>query len=192
MSALVRPLVVLLLIVWRFRIGQIAIVTLYAAFAAFAWLAQGAVGAWTSASQYFLMGLAVLGLFLAPAAIVLGFAQPSRSWRWGVWLTWPTVLLSAYLLASPQLWTLAVIGLPLVAVPAICAVAWIAAVGRESVGGLLPKPATSAGHEDRDHELYLTAMTDEERAAEASWDSLGTSRGNTALTPTRKRNRRRG
>lgn len=177
MSALARPLVMLLNIVWRFRIGRITIITLYAMFAAFGWLAQGAVGAWTSGSQYFLMGVAVLGLFLGPAAIVLGVTQPSRSWRWGLWLTWPTVLLSAFLAASPQLWTLAVIGLPLVMVPVICAVAWVAAVGRESFGGLLAKPA---GNEDPKPDTSLMPMTDDELAAEASWDRPGNSRGNTA------------
>jgi hypothetical protein len=190
MSALARPLVMLLMIVWRFRIGRIVIITLYACLAAFGWLAQGAVGAWTSGSQYFLLGVVVLGLFLGPAAIVLGVTQPSRSWRWGLWLTWPTVLLSASLAASPQLWSLAVIGLPLVMVPVICAVAWIAAVGRESVGGLLAKPAKSAEELERE-QVGLTRMTDEERAAEASWDHLGTSRGSAARTPRGKRHRRR-
>jgi peptidoglycan/LPS O-acetylase OafA/YrhL len=167
MSALARPLVMLLQIVWRFRIGRIALITLYALFAPFAWLAQGAVGAWTSGSQYFLLGLVVLGLLLGPAAVVLGVTQPSRSWRWGLWLTWPTVLLSVSLLASPQLSTLAVISLPLVTVPAVCALAWIAAVGRESIGGLLAKPPSN---EDAEPDTSLMPMTDEELAAEASWD----------------------
>lgn len=187
MSAFARPIVMLLLIVWRFRIGRIAIVTLYAVFGAFAWFVQGAVGAWTSGSQYFLVGAAVLALFLGPAAVVLGVTQPQLSWRWGLWLTWPTVLLSALLLTSPQLWTLAVIGLPLVMVPVICGVAWIAAIARESVGGLLAKPA---GNEDLRPDTSLMPMTNEELAAEASWDRPENSRGNTARAKRAKKHRR--
>ena len=191
MSALARPLVMLLLIVWRFRIGRIAIISLYALFAGFAWLAQGAVGAWASGSQYFLLGLAVLGLLLGPAAAVLGVTQPSGSWRWGLWLTWPTILLSFSLLASPQLGTLAVVSLPLVLVPTVCAVAWIAALGRESIGGLLAKPAGSSSGEDGIWETSGMPMTAEELAAEASWDRLERSAGTTARTHRKKRNRPR-
>ncbi len=189
MSALARPLVMLIQIVWRFRIGRIALITLYALFAAFAWMSQGAVGAWTSGSQYFWLGLAVLGLLLGPAAAVLGVTQPARSWRWGLWLTWPTVLLSVSLLASPQLSTLAVVGLPLVLVAAVCAVAWIAAVGRESIGGLLAEPPRN---EDAEPDTSLMPMTAEELAAEASWDHLEASGGHTARAHRKKRHRPRG
>ena len=106
-------------------------------------------------------------MLLGPAAVVLGVTQPSRSWRWGLWLTWPTVVLSVSLLASPQLSTVAVISLPLVTVLGVCALAWLAAVGRESIGGLLAEPRSNA---DAEVDTSLIAMTDEELAAEASWD----------------------
>ena len=188
MSALARPIVMLLLIVWRFRVVRIAIITLYAVFAAFAWSIQGAVGAWTSGSQYFLVGATVSAAFLAPAALVLGVTQPQRSWRWGLWLTWPTVLLSVLLLAAPELSTLAVIGLPLVVVPVVCGVAWMAAIGRESVGGLLAKPTSN---EVPEPDTSMMPMTAEELAAEASWDRSGNARGHVARAKRAKRHSRR-
>jgi len=178
----------LLGIVWRFGAGRIAIITVYALFASFGWLAQGAVGAWTSASQYFLMGVAVLGLFLGPAAVLLGFTQPSRSWRWGLWLSWPLVPLSVYLLTSLPGWTLAVIGLPVVTVPLVCAVAWVAAIGREGLGGLLARPA---GSDDTRPDTSLMPMTAEELAAEASWHRPASARGKAARPHRAKRHKRR-
>lgn len=187
MIGLARPIVMLLNIIWRFRIWRIVIITLYAIFGAFAWFVQGAVGSWTSGSQYLLLGVAVSVVFLGPAALFLGVTQPRLSWRWGLWLTWPTVLLSASLLPSPLLWTPAVIALPLVVVPVVCGLAWLAAIGRESVGGLLAKPVSN---ERLRPDTSLMPMTAEERAAEASWERVGRSQRSISRVKRAKKHRR--
>lgn len=68
--------------------------SVYALLAAFAWALEGDVGwsAWPR-GQYVLNGLAILGLFIAPVAVVLGWRFSFHSWRWGFWLTWPQILL---------------------------------------------------------------------------------------------------
>jgi len=68
--------------------------TLYALLITLAWAMESDLGwsAWPP-GLYVQNGVEVLGLFIAPVAVVLGWRFPFHSWRWGLWLTWPQVLL---------------------------------------------------------------------------------------------------
>lgn len=68
--------------------------TFYAFIAAFAWALESDLG-WSGwpRGQYVLTGVEVLVVFIAPVALVLALCFPFHSWRWGLWLTWPQLLL---------------------------------------------------------------------------------------------------
>jgi len=119
--------------------------TLYALIAAFVWAFESDLG-WSEwpRGQYVVTGVEVLGVFIAPVALVLGWLFPFHSWRWGLWLTWPQIALGLSLhrgcpIAPPCTSAdvePALMPVPLVAL--ICIAAWLAVKARRYLSGGLP------------------------------------------------------
>ena len=182
-----RAVTALLFIGLRFRIVRYAVLILYAAFASFAVVAQVAVGSWWTEWEFFSGALIVLGVLLLPVAILLGAIAPAASWRWGLWLTWPTLLLSLWVL--PAGFVSAAVGVPLVIVLAACGASWLGATVRTSLA-FLSRPTTDRDRATQESvNVASSPMTAEERAAEASWEQLGVagSRGDARLLESRRR-----
>lgn len=183
-------LTALLFIGLRFRIVRYAVLILYAAFASFVVVAQVAVGSWWSESEFFGGALILLGVLLLPVAILLGAAAPAASWRWGLWLTWPTLLLSLWVL--PAGFVGAAVGVPLVMGSAACGASWLGATVRTSMAFLFSRPTT-----DRDRAIQESVnaasspMTAEELAAESSWEHRGVAGGRGGARPRKSRRRSR-
>jgi hypothetical protein len=111
--------------------------SLYALVAAFAWAMEADLGwsAWPT-GQYVVTGVEVLGLFIAPVALALGWQFPFHSWRWGLWLTWPQLLLGVSLhrgcpIAPPCASAdVEPVLMPLLLIPLVCGVAWLGTTAR--------------------------------------------------------------
>ena len=96
----------------------------------------------TPPADYVVQSVEVLGVLLAPAALLVGAIWPSGSWRWGIALTWPAVAWSAFSVASGCVIdtvtckrfdpapTLAGLEVPVLVVAMVCLAAWIAATVR--------------------------------------------------------------
>jgi hypothetical protein len=123
---------------WTLGAGIVAVLaTLWALVSAFAQAMQGDLN-WSSwpPGDYVRLGVEVLGLFLGPIALVLGFLFPFHSWRWGLWLTWPQVPLGFAIhrgcpIAPPCTANDPEPALmPFVLIALVCSLAWFAAAAR--------------------------------------------------------------
>lgn len=155
----------------RWTVGAVmaaVLASLYAFVAAFAWAMEGDLGwsAWPP-GEYALTGTAVLGLFIAPVALVLGWQFPFHSWRWGLWLTWPQLLLGFFLHRgcpiAPPCASVDVepVLMPVLFIPLICLVAWLGAAARRRLDQRAPQPTVSRANSDAGE---LDASAQRERA----------------------------
>ena len=165
---------------WRFGPFRAVAITGCALLAAFAQLAQGAVGYWTDAVTYSQVSLFVFTVFVGLPSVLLGWALPDASWRPGIWVVWPTALFEGWL-AVTGVFPGASLVLLVLFVGIACGLAWVAATVRISVRALLGRPPlTEAEAAEARARGGWTPMTDEEKRAEASWER-----------PSRRRRRRR-